>query len=88
MKPGERHTAASRRRMSSSHVGESRSDETRRRMRAAQRKRRERDRLDRRGRMLFDARELELAADALRDGSAAMSGRFAGFTFTMASRTA
>jgi hypothetical protein len=77
--------------MSSSHLGESRSDETRERMSIAQRARRERERQDpltRRMRLLHDAHALEDEADALRNGASAMSGRSVGYTSTMASRNA
>jgi hypothetical protein len=74
VKAGERHTKASRERIRMSLLGVRRSDETRERMRQAQRARRERERRGpqaERLRLLYQARVLEERADALREQEAA-----------------
>jgi hypothetical protein len=70
VKTGERHTRASRQKMSLSHLGRVVSAETRGRMSAAQLRRRERERMDpqaRRLRLLCESARLEAQADRLRE---------------------
>ena len=67
MRAGSHHDVATRRRIADSLRDRALTDDHRASLKAGQRRRRERERLDRRGRLLFDARELELMADSLRE---------------------